>query len=529
MDGVILIFLPVCAMVLLATVCLPSIWANRNVNWFRQGVTFVAGIQFAVAVASLLVYVVRLMQTGQVPAVHSVFFRTSGSIPIEISAYYDGVAALMFALVSFVGWVICRYSISYLDGEATQGRYFRWTAFTLGAVSLMVISGNLLMFVVMWVMTSLGLHQLLMHYGHRPAAKRAAWTKFAISRVGDAALIVAMFLIYYEFKTFDFAELFAAAGSLSSVTPAMHAAGFLLVAGAATKSAQLPFHTWLPQTMETPTPVSALMHAGIVNAGGYLIIRTSQIEALTPWSLTTLAIIGGATACFASIVALTQTSVKKALAYSTIAQMGFMLLQCGLGAYSAAMLHILAHSLYKAHAFLSSGSIIAEGVATSSRPATRKPVNALTLAVVAPAMLACLWASLALFGMNLWVKPGGLLLGSVFSLALTYWVGQAIRGGDKILLIKSTAIAVSLCLVYAAGYFAVDRMVGPSLPSQGTPALAWFISALILVGFVCTFLLNWACSSVGVSEALKRMHIHAANGFYLESTVRQLLKPIVNR
>ena len=243
----------------------------------------------------------------------------------------------------------------------TQGQYFAWTGFTIGAVSLMVISGNLLMFVVCWVMTSLGLHQLLLHYGHRPAAQRAAWTKFTISRIGDAALLAAIVVIYSEFKTLHFAELFAAVGSSpDAATAATSVAGFLLIVGAITKSAQFPFHTWLPQTMETPTPVSALMHAGIVNAGGYLIIRTSPMVSLTPWALSLLAVIGGVTACFAAVVMLTQTSVKKSLAYSTIAQMGFMMLQCGLGAFSAAMLHIVAHSLYKAYAFLSSGNVIEE-------------------------------------------------------------------------------------------------------------------------------------------------------------------------
>ena len=341
------------SLLLVAVVGLPNAWAKRWVGGLSHGVTMIAGVQFIIAACFAVAHA-----AGVVPVIRSMLASVSGELPVAFTIYYDGVTSLMFALVSFVGWVICRYSIRYLDGEATQGRYFRWAAFTIGAVSLMVISGNLLMFVAAWVMTSLGLHQLLMHYGHRPAARRAAWTKFTISRIGDAALLAALVIVYTEFKTLDFAELFAAVGSLAGVTAAMQVAGFLLVAGAVTKSAQFPFHTWLPQTMETPTPVSALMHAGIVNAGGYLIIRTSPLVSLTPWAMTTLAIIGGVTAGFAAVVMLTQTSVKKSLAYSTIAQMGFMMLQCGLGAFSAAMLHILAHSLYKAHAFLSSGSVM---------------------------------------------------------------------------------------------------------------------------------------------------------------------------
>ena len=131
-----------------------------------------------------------------------------------------------------------------------------------------------------------------------------------------------------------------------------------LVCGAMLKSAQFPFHSWLPDTMETPTPVSALMHAGIINAGGFLIVRLSPLVTLSPLSLHILAVVGAFTAIFASLVMMTQASVKRMLAFSTIAQMGFMMLQCGVGAFSIAVLHIVAHSLYKAHAFLSSGSVV---------------------------------------------------------------------------------------------------------------------------------------------------------------------------
>ena len=263
--------------ILVAAICLPNGWVNRQARAFRQWVTLVVGWQFLISGSLAVAYL-----AGWVPPIHCILFEVSAVLPMAATVYYDGVASLMLTLVSFVGWVICRYSIRYLDGEEDQGRYFRWTAFTIGAVSLTVISGNLLMFVASWVMTSLGLHHLLLHYGHRPAAQRAAWTKFTISRLGDASLIVAIAILYAEFKTLDFAELFTAARAVTDVTVAMQMAGFLLIAGAVTKSAQFPFHTWLPQTMETPTPVSALMHAGIVNAGGYLIIRTSPLVRWRP-------------------------------------------------------------------------------------------------------------------------------------------------------------------------------------------------------------------------------------------------------
>ncbi len=521
MSSAVVVFLPLFAAIMLGCGLLPSSLVNSQTQRFRRFVTCVVGLQFLLAVGFLLGNM-----TGWLPTSHFVLVRFSLQPPIEISVYYDGVASLMFALVSFVGWVICLYSIRYLDGESAQGRYFRWTSVTIGAVSMMVISGNLLMFVAMWIVTSLGLHRLLLHYAHRPAAQRAAWTKFVISRIGDVALIAAMVLIYNEFNTFDFAKLFAAAGSLATVTPAMHAAGFLLVAGAVTKSAQFPFHTWLPLTMETPTPVSALMHAGIVNAGGYLIIRTSQLEALTPWALTTLAVLGGFTACFAATVMLTQTSVKKALAYSTIAQMGFMLLQCGLGAYSSAMLHILAHSLYKAYAFLSSGSVVASRAADFREPSLNRPLHLIPLAIVAPILFAWLWLSLTLFGIDLTAKPGGLLLGGLLCLALTHWIGQAMRTDSRTLALRTIAISACLCLAYSASFFAIDSMVSPSLPTPTAPALMWLIVALVASGFAGMFLLQWSLSNGRTRETVHRLRIHASNGFYLESAFRRVLEPI---
>ncbi len=492
---------------------IPSRFANQAVDGFRRAVAAIAGFQFVVAGLMAV-----SLATGLLPAVDAGLWL----LPEVIGVHYDGVAALMLALVSFVGWIICRYSIRYMDGESTQGRYFRWTGFTIGAVSLLVISGNLLMFFGCWVMTSMGLHQLLMHYGHRPAAQRAAWTKFAISRLGDVALIGAIALIYSQFKTLNFSEPFTAAQSVGDITPAMTWAGVLLVVGAITKSAQFPFHTWLPQTMETPTPVSALMHAGIVNAGGYLIIRTSPILELAPMALSGLAIIGAVTACFGAVVMLTQTSVKKQLAYSTMAQMGFMMLQCGLGAFSAAMLHILAHSLYKAHAFLSSGSVMSQRAATlGSRPAGES-VHWTKLAIASVVIAACFGIAMMACGVDVVAKPGGLLLGGVLCLALTHWVGQVMRVGSHKLLIRSLAIAAAMCFLYAIGFVAVDKSVASSLPLSIAPDVVWLVAAVVTAGFVAMFLLHARLASGRTSPLLNRWYIHASNGFYLEKSLHRV-------
>ena len=241
-------------------------------------------------------------------------------------------------------------------------------------------------------------------------------------------------LTFRSFGTFEFQQLFSeveVVAATSQVAASQAAIAWLLMLGAITKSAQFPFHVWLPDTMETPTPVSALMHAGIVNAGGYLVIRVSPLFALAPESLLTLSLIGAFTAIFASVVMMTQSSVKRALAYSTIAQMGFMMLQCGLGAFSAAMLHIIAHSLYKAHAFLTSGSIVSQSRTTAGAalPVPSRTAATATLIGAAAATITTYIAILFALGVNLDDKPGGFVLAFILLLALTTWGWQLLTLG----------------------------------------------------------------------------------------------------
>ncbi|MEM9646319.1 MAG: proton-conducting transporter membrane subunit [Planctomycetota bacterium] len=454
-----LLVLPAAALVAVAAV-VPRTTAEANVKSLRRWVTAIAAAQLAAALTATFIFGWNAFFDAATPSALS----TPTDFVPGLSIYLDGVSCAMFLMVSFVGWIICRYSIRYLDGDASQGNYFRWTAFTLGSVALMVVAGNMLLFFACWLMTSWGLHRLLLHDPTRAAAQRAAWTKFTVSRIGDGAFAIALIMLYVELGTLELGGVFSTVGAFSDTNLNVQVASFLLVAAAATKSAQLPFHTWLPQTLETPTPVSALMHAGIVNAGGYLIVRTSPIVSTAPWALTTLAIIGGVTACFAAIVMLTQTSVKKTLAYSTVAQMGFMMLQCGLGAFSAAMLHILAHSMYKAHAFLSSGSVIADGLGqtapTSAIAAKESPGGGFVAGVTAITIsLGCLVGALLIVGLDPTEKAGGVILGSILCLALARWLSGLLESGDRKLVIRGGTTVAGLSLVYATALRAVDAFI----------------------------------------------------------------------
>ncbi len=501
---------------LLALLVLSAKRANERASQLRQYVTTILAIQ------TVLTLVMTAVITISGEASSSLTLGAAASVAAGLGLYIDGVSILMLTMVSVIGFVVSRFSIRYLQGEATQGRYFRWLGFTLGAVSMMVVAGNLLQFFAAWVMTSLGLHQLLLHYRHRPAAHRAAWTKFAISRIGDVFLIAALILTFQSFGTFEIRVLLQRAQELiggSQATVLQHAIGWLIVCGAVTKSAQFPFHTWLPNTMETPTPVSALMHAGIVNAGGFLIVRTSPMVALAPEALATLAVIGAFTACFAGVVMMTQPSIKRALAYSTVAQMGFMMLQCGLGAFSAAMLHILAHSFYKAHAFLTSGSVIARTAGTSAGSAEPKPASRHGL----PLALAALLPIIALGGLsyglnyNLAEKSGGLVLAFLLCLALTTWGWRLLQRPEQVSVATAIAGVFGLCLAYVACFLCVDFVVASAIAEVPGSAVTQFIMFDICLAFAALFFLHVLVARGKTPGWTETWRVHASNGFYIDA------------
>ncbi len=261
------------------------------------------------------------------------------------SARLDVISVVMLCLVSFVGWVVLRYARSYVDGEARQGAFMGWMCATLAAVMLLVTAGHLVQLTLAWIATSLSLHQLLLFYPDRVQARRAAHKKLVTSGLSNIVLIVAAAVLWNGFGTGDIATILAEARAGNSGSFAVWAAALIALA-AVLKSAQFPTHGWLTEVMETPTPVSALLHAGVINAGGFLMIRFADVMLTSPGVLAVLVMLGGFTAIFGSMVMLTQSAVKTSLAWSTVAQMGFMVLQCGLALFPLAFLHIVAHSLY---------------------------------------------------------------------------------------------------------------------------------------------------------------------------------------
>lgn len=447
--------------------------------------------------------------------------------PAKLAFLVDPLSALMLLLVSFLGLVVTRYAINYLEGDPGQATFSRWLVMTVASVLLLVLSSNLLLFTVAWIATSLSLHQLLTFYRNRPAAVIAARKKFIISRLADVCMIAALVLVWHGYGTWEFHELFA--------NPASSHAGLvagLLVAAAMLKSAQFPFHSWLPDTMETPTPVSALMHAGIINAGGFLIVRLSPLVTQSPLALNTLALLGAFTALFASVIMMTQTSIKKSLAWSTVAQMGFMMLQCGLGAFALAVLHIVAHSLYKAHAFLSSGSVVnltKSAWMPVGRPATH-PLVVLGSLGVAIAIGGSLSVA---FGLHLMNDPGQLLLMGVFVMAMAHllWTLWSSSLRKRLILrgLGLVGVASVVCFTLHAGFQAM--LVG-SVSAYAPPRGVVEHGVMILVAllFLAVLVFQSQLPAWAARPAFARLYVHASNGFYLDTLFtrlcERLMKPV---
>ncbi len=381
----------------------------------------------AAAIASVIFLVMEGAHTGPV----------LGAGEFGISTRLDVVSATMLVLVAFVGWIVLRFSATYLDGETRQGAFLGWMAATLAAVLLLVQAGNLLHFVLAWIATSLCLHRLLLFYASRVQTVRAARKKFIVARIGDTALIGAAIGLFVGYGTLDIATILTAARE-GIAPPGVALAAGLLALSAIVKSAQFPVHGWLTEVMETPTPVSALLHAGVINGGGFLLIRFSDVMLLSSGVLAVLVMIGGFTALLGGLAMLSQSAVKNSLAWSTIAQMGFMIMQCGLALFPLALLHIVAHSLYKAHAFLASGTAV-DLVASIRRPG---PIAIPSGWAVARAFAAALTIySVIGFGFGFDTKsPQSIALGAILIFGVAYLLAQGLADAAPRVLTRRTSL-----------------------------------------------------------------------------------------
>lgn len=287
------------------------------------------------------------------------------TLAFPIGFYVDRLSAVMMVLISGVGTIIYSYSIGYMYQDPHDRRYLALIGFTTSALLCMVSSANLMMLFLFWQVLSYMLY-LLAHNHTHAATLDGAFRTFTLLRIGDVAFLSGTVLAYQLYGTLEFEALFARAADqpgMLSLWPGVEISGptavtLLLFIGGMSKSAQFPLHFWLPRSLYAPTPVHALLHAGIINAGGFLINRLAPLYGLSPTTLHVALVVGTLTAVLGATMMLAQNDIKKTLGFSTIGQMGYMIMECGLGAFSLAVFHLIAHGLFKATVFLNCGNVI---------------------------------------------------------------------------------------------------------------------------------------------------------------------------
>jgi NADH-quinone oxidoreductase subunit L len=281
----------------------------------------------------------------------------AGDFHVEIAFFVDALTAMLLLVVSTVGLLVHVYSIGYMNGDRGFWRFFAYLNLFMFSMLLLILGDNFLMLYVGWEAVGLCSYLLIGYWYKKPSASGAAKKAFVVNRIGDFGFGLGIMAIWTALGTLQFDEVFERIGGLDPALVTLIA--LLLFAGAVGKSAQFPLHVWLPDAMEGPTPVSALIHAAtMVNAGVYLVARANPIFSASPTAMWVVASIGVFTAVFAAAIALTQNDIKKVLAYSTVSQLAYMFFALGIGAWVAAIFHLVAHGFFKGLLFMGSGSVI---------------------------------------------------------------------------------------------------------------------------------------------------------------------------
>jgi NADH-quinone oxidoreductase subunit L len=475
-----------------------------------------------------------------------------GQLQVDAGFFIDRLTVLLLLLVTGVSTIVQVYASRYMIGDARHSRFFALTALFTGAMTVLVMSSNLLLTFMFWEVMGLCSYLLVSHYAERPAAARAATKVFLVNAVADVGLFVGVILTFVTFGTLNIPDILAQAQSGSDI-PA-HAVTLLTLCifiGAMGKSAQVPAHAWLPLAMEAPTPVSALIHAAtMVNAGPFLLARLSPVIVLSDAGMTVIAIVGGVTALFAAVVSLTQTDVKRTLAYSTISQLGFMTFLCGVGAFVAAIFHLLAHGFFKAFLFLSTGNVLASTHRRIDTDTHKHDgamgglfVWALVLSVVPPLVVfsgayQALWLSqgFTAAGAALWVVG----LGTVFFTAMYLFKGfttvfrhgvSGVGAGDRVIprpfsarlvvgIAAITGIAIALLVIIWRWFadFLSPALGGNAIqPTSGLSLWAIVPLGVALLGWAFAYAQRNRPQSQAVPGWKKRLYVFFLNkGYFYE-------------
>jgi NADH-quinone oxidoreductase subunit L len=280
-----------------------------------------------------------------------------GALKVNLSFLFDPLTVVMLLVVTGVGLLVHVYSIGYMHGDQGYPRFFACLNLFMFSMLILIMADNYLLMFVGWEGVGLCSYLLIGYWYQKPSATTAGNKAFIVNRIGDAGFLLGMFTLFATYGSLTYADIFPHANLASQATAT--AITLFLFVGAMGKSAQIPLYVWLPDAMEGPTPVSALIHAAtMVTAGVYMVVRSNALYALAPFSSEVVAMVGAATALAAAGIALTQTDIKKVLAYSTVSQLGYMFLSAGVGAYIPAIFHLATHAAFKGLLFLGSGSVI---------------------------------------------------------------------------------------------------------------------------------------------------------------------------
>jgi NADH-quinone oxidoreductase subunit L len=327
--------------------------SRRTAAWISVLTTFVAFGGALVAFVGL--WAADPSDREQVSTAYT--WLSAGNFDVELQILVDTLSSTMMLIVSGVGGLIVWYSVGYMGGDEQERRYFAYMSLFVFSMLLLVQAGNFLLMLVGWGLVGLASYLLIGFWHHKPEAVAAAKKAFVMNAIGDATFALGCVLLIWSTGSLEFGDVFGQVDTLSSTTVNLVALG--LLGGAIAKSAQIPLHTWLPDAMEGPTPVSALIHAAtMVTAGVYLLVRASPIFEAAPDVQHLAAIIGAITLLVAGVVALVQWDIKRVIAYSTMSQIGYMFLAAGIGAYGYAIFHLMTHAFFKALLFMTAGLVI---------------------------------------------------------------------------------------------------------------------------------------------------------------------------
>jgi NADH-quinone oxidoreductase subunit L len=326
----------------------------------RRAAGWIATLATFVAFAGALVAFLGLWSSSDSSQEHvstAYTWLAAGNFQVQMQILLDTLSSTMMLIVSGVGGLIVWYSMGYMEGDDEERRYFAYMSLFVFAMLMLVQAGNFLLLLVGWGLVGLASYLLIGFWHQKPEAVAAAKKAFVVNAVGDATFALGLVLLVWKTGTLTYSGVFAKVDGLDSTIVTLVALG--LLGGAVAKSAQIPLHTWLPDAMEGPTPVSALIHAAtMVTAGVYLLVRASPVFEAAPKVQHLAAIIGAVTLLAAGVIALVQWDIKRVIAYSTMSQIGYMFMGAGLGAYGYAIFHLMTHAFFKALLFLSAGVVI---------------------------------------------------------------------------------------------------------------------------------------------------------------------------